>query len=104
VSLRIMIGMVLAAVVAGPPLYGLVQTGQLAPDTALTRAALVAGARAVGVGLIGRLARGYHAEAEAAAVATADPAPAPASTPTPDGPQADPATAVGEPAAAARDA
>lgn len=61
-SLRV--GALLAALVAGPPLYALVQTGQLDPDTALTRVLLVAVALAVGVSMIGRIAKGYAAQTE----------------------------------------
>jgi hypothetical protein len=67
VSLRF--GLLLAALVAGPPLWGLVQAGQLESGTALTRALLVAAACAVGVALVGRIARGYQAQATATAAA-----------------------------------
>ena len=57
------IGVVLAAVVAGPPLYGLVQDGGLDTDSGLLRYALVAAVCAVGAGWIGSLIRSYEADA-----------------------------------------
>ena len=57
------VGVVLAAVVAGPPLYGLVQDGGLDADSGLLRYALVAAACAVGAGWIGSLVRSYEADA-----------------------------------------
>ena len=57
------IGALLAAVVAGPPLYGLVQDGGLDADSGLLRYALVAAACAVGAGWIGSLVRSYEADA-----------------------------------------
>ena len=60
-SLRI--GALLAAVVAGPPLYGLVQTGGLDADTGLLRYGLVALACATGAGWIASLVRDYEADA-----------------------------------------
>jgi hypothetical protein len=57
------VGVVLAAVVAGPPLYGLVQDGGLDADGGLLRYALVAAACALGAGWIGGLVRGYEADA-----------------------------------------
>jgi len=57
------VGLVLAAVVAGPPLYGLVQDGGLDADSGLLRYALVAGVCALGAGWIGGLVRGYEADA-----------------------------------------
>jgi hypothetical protein len=70
--MNLRVGAVLATLVAGPPLWILVRTGQLETDTALTRVLLVAVALAVGVGVIVRIAKGYQAQAEAtAAVATA---------------------------------
>jgi hypothetical protein len=57
------VGALLAAVVAGPPLYGLVQNGGLDTDTGLLRYGLVALACAVGAGWIGSLVRGYEADA-----------------------------------------
>ena len=56
-------GVLLAAVVAGPPLYGLVQEGGLDADSGLLRWALVAGACALGAGWIGGLVRDYEADA-----------------------------------------
>lgn len=61
------LGVLLAAVVAGPALWPLVQSGQLDADAGLTRGALVAGACTIGVSWIVSLARGYAAEAEAKA-------------------------------------
>ena len=55
-------GALLAAVVAGPPLYGLVQDGRLDADTGLLRYGLVAIACAVGAGWIGSLVRAYEAD------------------------------------------
>jgi hypothetical protein len=60
-SLRI--GALLAAVVAGPPLYGLVQDGGLDTDSGLLRYGLVALACAAGAGWIGSLVRAYEADA-----------------------------------------
>ena len=57
------VGALLAAVVAGPPLYGLVQDGGLDADTGLLRYGLVAIACAVGAGWIGSLVRTYEADA-----------------------------------------
>jgi hypothetical protein len=57
------VGAVLAAVVAGPPLYGLVQDGGLDADGGLLRYVLVAAACALGAGWIGGLVRGYEADA-----------------------------------------
>jgi hypothetical protein len=57
------VGALLAAVVAGPPLYGLVQDGQLDGDSGMLRYALVALACAVGAGFIGSLVRAYEADA-----------------------------------------
>ena len=56
-------GVLLAAVVAGPPLYGLVQDGGLDADSGLLRWALVAAACVLGAGWIGGLVRGYEADA-----------------------------------------
>ena len=57
------IGALLAAVVAGPPLYGLVQDGGLDADTGLLRYGLVALACSLGAGWIGSLVRAYEADA-----------------------------------------
>ena len=57
------VGALLAAVVAGPPLYGLVQEGGLDADGGLLRYAHVAAACAVGAGWIGSLVRTYEADA-----------------------------------------
>ena len=56
-------GALLAAVVAGPPLYRLVQDGGIDADTGLLRYGLVAIACAVGAGWIGSLVRSYEADA-----------------------------------------
>jgi hypothetical protein len=57
------VGALLAAVVAGPPLYGLVQDGGLDADTGLLRYGLVALACALGASWIGSLVRAYEADA-----------------------------------------
>jgi hypothetical protein len=57
------VGVLIAAVVAGPPLYGLVQDGGLDGEAGLLRWALVAVACAVGAGWIGALVRDYEADA-----------------------------------------
>jgi len=57
------IGALLAAVVAGPPLYGLVQAGGIDADTGMLRYGLVALACAVGAGWIASLVRAYEADA-----------------------------------------
>jgi hypothetical protein len=57
------VGALLAAVVAGPSLYGLVQDGGLDGDTGLLRYGLVAIACAVGAGWIASLVRDYEADA-----------------------------------------
>jgi hypothetical protein len=56
-------GVLVAAVVAGPPLWSLVQSGELDGGSALVRVALVAGACAFAASWIGRLVRGYEADA-----------------------------------------
>ena len=56
-------GVLLAAVVAGPTLYGLVQDGALDGDAALLRLALVAAACVIGAGAVGSLVRHYEADA-----------------------------------------
>lgn len=57
------VGALLAAVVAGPPLYALVQDGVLDADAGLVRYAVVAVACAAGAAGIGSLVRGYEADA-----------------------------------------
>lgn len=52
----------LTAVVAGPPLYGLVASGDLDLETALLRGGLVFAGAAVGVHLIMQLVDGYERE------------------------------------------
>lgn len=94
--MNLRIGALLAALVAGPPLYGMVKAGLLDSDTAFTRVLLVAVALAIGVGFVARLARGYHAEAEAAAAAQA---PAENGTPAADEPKvivSEPTPVVGD--------
>jgi hypothetical protein len=56
------IGLLLAAVVAGPPLYGLVQDGGLDADSGLLRWAFVAAGCAFGAGWIASLVRDYEAD------------------------------------------
>jgi hypothetical protein len=56
-------GVLVAAVVAGPPLWSLVQSGELDGSSALTRVALVAAPCAIAAAWIGRLLRSYEADA-----------------------------------------
>ena len=56
-------GVLVAAVVAGPPLWSLMRSGELDGGSALARAALVALACAFAAACIGRLVRGYQADA-----------------------------------------
>jgi hypothetical protein len=65
----IKIGATVAAVVAGPKLYALVQTGDLSASAALTRGAGVVAACALGAFGIRRIIAGYEREANAATVA-----------------------------------
>jgi hypothetical protein len=53
-------GSLLAAVLAGPPLYSLVQAGSITWTTAAGRGALVAAACTAGAAGVGRLARSYE--------------------------------------------
>jgi hypothetical protein len=55
-------GVLLAALVAGPPLWSLVRSGELDGTSAITRAALVAAACAIAASWIGRLLHGYEAD------------------------------------------
>jgi hypothetical protein len=55
-------GLVLAAVVAGPPLWSLASGGALDTDAALARWGMVAAGCAVGAEAVGRLATGYAAQ------------------------------------------
>jgi hypothetical protein len=66
VSLRgaLQIGVVVAAVIAGPPLYGAVQRGALPSGTALTYGFVVAVACTVGASMVLRLVDFYAAEQE----------------------------------------
>jgi uncharacterized membrane protein YccC len=57
------VGVALAALVAGPPLYALVDGGGLGSDAGLLRFALVAAACAVGAGAVTSLVRRYEADA-----------------------------------------
>lgn len=52
----------LTAVVAGPPLYGLVESGDVDLETALLRGGIVFVGAAVGMQLIMRLVDGYERE------------------------------------------
>jgi len=56
-------GVLVAAVVAGPPLWSLVQSGELDGGSALIRAALVGAACACAASWIARLMRAYEADA-----------------------------------------
>jgi len=58
----ITMGIGLAAVVAGPPLYALVVNGDMDVTTALERGALVAIGCTTGVMLISRIVRGYEVQ------------------------------------------
>ena len=55
-------GLVLAAVVAGPPLWSLAAGGALDTDAALARWGLVAAGCAVGAEAVSRLAGGYASQ------------------------------------------
>ena len=52
----------MAALMAGPSLYSMVQTGQMDGSTALFRGLVVAGACALGVAYVLSLVAGYEAE------------------------------------------
>ena len=54
------IGIVLAAVLAGPRLYGMVQSGQLDSTGALIRALVIVVVCIAGASYLGRLAEGYQ--------------------------------------------
>jgi len=58
----LVVGGAVAAVMAGPPLYGLVQSGQLDSTTAIARGLLVAGICAAGASYVMGLIRGYAKE------------------------------------------
>lgn len=64
-SLRIGVG--LAVVVAGPPLYTLVSSSQIDLATAVLRGGIVAAGCAFGASLVMRIVRGYQREHRAAA-------------------------------------
>jgi hypothetical protein len=51
-----------AAILAGPPLYGLVQAGQMDGSTAILRGLLVAVACGVGASFVLRIITGYEKE------------------------------------------
>jgi hypothetical protein len=57
-----MVGGAVAAVMAGPPLYGMVQSGELDGTTAIGRGLLVAGACAAGASFVLSLIRQYEEE------------------------------------------
>jgi hypothetical protein len=57
-----LVGGGVAVVLAGPPLYGLVQAGQMDGSTAILRGLLVAVVCAIGAGYVIRLIAGYEAE------------------------------------------
>jgi hypothetical protein len=56
-------GALVGALVAGPPLWSLVQSGELDGGSALIRACIVVAACALAASWIGRLVRGYEADA-----------------------------------------
>jgi hypothetical protein len=56
------VGGIVAAVLAGPPLYSLVGSGQLDSTTAIARGLLVAAACAIGTAYVQRIAAGYEQE------------------------------------------
>lgn len=58
----LVVGGAVAAVMAGPPLYGLVQSGQLDGTTAIGRGLLVAGVCAAGASYVLRLISQYEQE------------------------------------------
>ncbi len=57
-------GALLAAVVAGPPLYGLVQSGDLAWTAALEKGGIVAAACVAGAAAVGRIATAYEQDTD----------------------------------------
>jgi hypothetical protein len=58
----LVIGGAVAAVLAGPPLYSLVQSGQMDGSSALFRGLLVAALCALGAGYVLKLIDGYEQE------------------------------------------
>ena len=60
----LLIGAAVAAVMAGPSLYGLVQSGELDGTTALGRGLLIAGVCAVGAYFVLSLVREYEQDRE----------------------------------------
>jgi delta 1-pyrroline-5-carboxylate dehydrogenase len=60
----LLVGSAVAVVMAGPPLYALVQAGQLDGTTAVGRGLLVAGVCAGGVSYLLSLVREYEKEGE----------------------------------------
>ena len=61
----LVIGGGVAAVLAGPPLYGLVQSGQLDGTTAIGRGLVVAGVCAAGASYVLSLIRNYEKQEQA---------------------------------------
>jgi hypothetical protein len=60
----LLVGIAVAVVMAGPPLYGLVQSGELDSTTAIGRGLLVAGLCAGGASYVLSIVRGYEQEGE----------------------------------------
>jgi hypothetical protein len=60
------VGVLAAAVLAGPPLYGAVQEGGLDGSSAAARGAVIAAACVIGVSYLARLVTDYEAEAKRA--------------------------------------
>jgi hypothetical protein len=60
----LVLGSAVAAILVGPPLYSLVQNGQMDGTSAVFRALLVAAVCAAGVGYVLKLVRGYEEESE----------------------------------------
>ena len=60
----LLVGGAVAAIMAGPSLYGMVQSGQLDGSSALGRGLLVAGACAAGAWYVLNLLRQYEKEAD----------------------------------------
>ena len=57
-----LVGGSVAAVMAGPPLYGMVQSGELDGSTAIGRGLLVAGVCTAGASYVMKLVNRYEAE------------------------------------------
>jgi hypothetical protein len=60
----LVVGGAVAAVMAGPPLYGMVQTGELDGTSAIGRGLLVAGACAAGAAYVLKLLRQFEQEGD----------------------------------------